>query len=152
MRHRQWHCRCYVLIECLSPSRNSLIIHQLWTSSKETLYLKNEDGVHFFQMLNRYTLAADSQKLFENGGMLLMKAMTRSIVSSHRALLGSTASSTEYSTSATSFRSKAVGGGRGAESRDNWSDYYWRGGSLPFEMVRALSRISAGCIVIYIMH
>jgi hypothetical protein len=125
-----------------------LIMQQLWTSSKETLYLKNEDGVHFFQMLNRYTLAADSQKLFENGGMLLMKAMNRSIVISHRAPVGSTVPSPEYSSSATSSRSKAVGGGRVAESRVDYADY-WRGGSLPFEMVRALSRNSDGCIVIY---
>ncbi len=126
-----------------------LIMQQLWTSSKETLYLKNEDGVHFYQMLNRYTLAADSQKLFENGGMLLVKAMNCRIVISHRALVGSTVPSTEFSTSAISSRSNAVGGGRVAESRDDSIDYYWRGGSVPFEMVRALSRNSDGCIVIY---
>ena len=97
-------------------------------------------------MLNRYTLAADSQRLLENGGMILMKAMTRSIVISHRAPVGSTVPSSEYSTSATGSRSRAVAGGREVESRADLIDCYWRGGSLPFEMVRALSRNSAGCI------
>ncbi len=116
-----------------------LIVKQLWTSSKETLCLENEDPVHFFQMLNRYTLASDSEKLLKNGGMLLIKAMTRSIVISHRALVGSTLPSTEYSTTATSSPSRAVVRSL-EESRSHLIDFYWRGGSVPFEMVRALSR------------
>lgn len=151
-RHRLWQCRCYVVLNVWPHHAIVFIPQQLWTSAHETLCLENEDAVHFFQMLNRHTLAADSEKLFKNGGMLLIKAMTRSIVISPRAIVGTNLPSAEYSTPATGSPLTAVVRDS-VESCFDSIDYHWRGGSVPFEMVRALSRNFAwftSCI--YSMH
>jgi hypothetical protein len=120
---------------------------QLWTSAKETLLLENQDGIHFFQILNRYALSVDSENLFAKGGMLLIRAITGSIVTHGRALVGATSPPIDFRTPSThapsppiDFRTpsthslpKAVEG----SSTDSKSNFYWRGGSVPFEMVSA---------------
>jgi hypothetical protein len=106
---------------------------QLWTSAKETLLLENQDGIHFFQILNRYALSVDSENLFAKGGMLLIKAITGSIVTHGRALVGATLPPIESRTPGTQAPPKA--GER--SSTDSKFNFYYRGGSVPFEMVSA---------------
>jgi hypothetical protein len=109
-----------------------LMLLQLWTST-EALSLENQDGIHFFQILNRYALSVDSENLFANGGMLLIKAITGSIVTHGRALVGESLPPIESRTPSTRAPPKAVEG----SSTDSKFHFYYRGGSVPFEMVSA---------------
>jgi hypothetical protein len=65
--------------------------------------------------------------------MILIKAMTGSIVSPGRALVGSASHPSEFSATGAQFVMNAIG----LTPREPKCKFYYRGGSVPFEMVRA---------------
>jgi hypothetical protein len=83
----------------------------------------------FYQILNRYALSADNGELLAKG-MLLIKAICRNIVSP------------DARDTRTAAAAAAAAGGSGAAAAGIVSptkplhhQFYYRGGSLPFEMV-----------------
>jgi hypothetical protein len=99
-----------------------LIQMQLW-SSDIALELGNE-RFSFFKMLNRFTLSEDSKELFECGGINLIKAIKRNIVTDRvQPMLRVEDDGKKGKKSEKEEEQKAI-------------KIFFRGGSVPFEMVR----------------
>ena len=123
----QWPSR-YALLTLQCCIVYFLTCAQLW-SSHISLELDNQ-LFKFYEIMNRHALSADSQELLENGGIQLIKAIKRNIVTDHRDVPAVTVHSSTF-----------VGGGAAEPIpqkmpvRSLEHKLYFRGGSLPFEMV-----------------
>jgi len=102
-------------------SRVAAMAIQLW-SSDIALELGNE-RFSFFKMLNRFTLSEDSKELFECGGINLIKAIKRNIVTDRvqPAMLREEDDGKKGKKSEKEEEEKAI-------------KLFFRGGSVPFEM------------------
>jgi hypothetical protein len=129
-----------------------LILSQLW-SSDISLELDNQRFC-FFQIINRFALSEDSKELFEAGGISLIKAIKRNIVTDR--------TKPSHTQSATAGGAAAKTNSRGeaatdaslpkrvpAAPRQVQVEEFFRGGSVPFEMVNALSSLE---IIVSLVH
>jgi hypothetical protein len=107
-----------------------LILSQLW-SSDISLELDNQRFC-FFQIMNRFALSEDSKDLFEAGGISLIKAIKRNIVTDRTKPV--------YTQSA-----KRVP----VAPRQVQVEEFFRGGSVPFEMVTYLSSLETIGSLVY---
>ena len=128
-----------------------LILSQLW-SSDISLELDNQRFC-FFQIINRYALSEDSKELFEAGGISLIKAIKRNIVTdrtkpshTHAATAGAVVkySGGEASTDALLPKRLPVA------PRQVQFEEFFRGGSVPFEMVNDMSSLEIIALLVHL--
>jgi hypothetical protein len=122
------HAATFVSVNAIIP----LTQLQLWTSP--FILEIDHQRFKFFQILNRYALSADNGELLTKG-MLLIKAICRNIVSPD-------ASDARAAKAAVAAEGAGGGGAAAAiivsptKPLDQFDHkFYYRGGSLPFEMV-----------------
>jgi hypothetical protein len=108
-----------------------LILSQLW-SSDISLELDNQRFC-FFQIINRYALSEDSKELFEAGGISLIKAIKRTIVTDRNKPSLTLATTARGATADALLPRSAPTVPRLVGAKE-----FFRAGSVPFEMVNDL--------------
>jgi hypothetical protein len=130
-----------------------LILSQLW-SSDISLELDNQRFC-FFQIINRFALSEDSKELFEAGGISLIKAIKRNIVTDRTKPPHTQSATAEWAAAKTNSKGEAAADAFipkrrvPVAPRQVQVEEFFRGGSVPFEMVNALSSLE---IIVSLVH